>query len=163
MPRFRKLSEAEIAALDQPALGARAQIAREYDAYVAGFTAGDYGQAELASHERRSVVRQRLHAAARRRGLILRFRPGPSPRLIFQVEAAPPAPKPTAPVVKPAPAPAAGADQRRTRETRQQNSRPERPPRRRQTAASRYHEVLPRWMREGQQNGGRNGDKRRKR
>ena len=31
MPRFRKLSEAEIAALDQPALGARAQIARELD------------------------------------------------------------------------------------------------------------------------------------
>lgn len=76
---------------------------------------------------------------------------------------APLALKPTPPVVKPAPAPAAGADQRRTRETRQQNSRPERPPRRRQTAASRYHEVLPRWMREGQQNGGRNGDKRRKR
>ncbi len=158
MPHFRKLTEAEIAAL-QPAPSARAQIAREYDAYVAGFTAGDYGQAELAAHEQRSVVRQRLHAAARRRGLILRFRPGPSPRLTFQVEAAPPMPKPAPAVTKPAPTPAAGADQQRTRKTHQQNS----PPRRRQTAASRYHEVLPRWMREGQQVGGRSGDKRRKR
>ena len=33
MPRFHKLSPAEITALEQPTLGARAQVAREYDIY----------------------------------------------------------------------------------------------------------------------------------
>jgi hypothetical protein len=49
MPSFRKLSPTEIAALEQRPLGARAQVAREYDAYMADFTAGDYGQAQLAA------------------------------------------------------------------------------------------------------------------
>jgi len=35
------------------------------------------------------------------------------------------------------------------------------PPRRRQTAAERYHEVLPHWMRAGQPPGRREGSKRR--
>ena len=155
MPRFRKLNAAEIAALEQRPPGARAQVAREYDACVADFAVGDYGRVELAAHERRKVVRGRLHAAARRRGLVLRFRPGPTPALIFRVEAAPPLARPTPP-------PAAGANQRRGGPARR-DGEPPRPPRRRQTATERYHEVLPRWMREGQQVGGRSGDKRRKR
>ena len=154
MPSFRKLSPAEIAALELPPPGPRARIAREYDAYVATFAAGDYGRAELAAHEQRKQVRRRLHAAARRRGLALRFRPGPGPALIFHVEAAP------APVVRPAP-PAAGADQRRTGVARQHDTPPQRPPRRRESSAERYHKVLPRWMREGQQPGRREGSKRR--
>jgi hypothetical protein len=76
MPRFRKLSPAEIAALHQSTPGPRAQVAQEYDAYLAGFVAGDYGRAELHDDERRDVVRVRLHAVARRRGLALCFRPG---------------------------------------------------------------------------------------
>src|SRR6266542_4712439 len=88
MPSLRKLSEAEIAALEQPRIGARAQVAREYDEYLADFAAGDYGRAELVADERRKVVRRRLQAAARRRGLALRFRPGPGP-LTFHVMVAP--------------------------------------------------------------------------
>jgi hypothetical protein len=132
MPSVRRRSPAEIAVLEQRPLGARTQVAREYDAYVADFVAGDYGRGELAADERRTVVRGRLQAAARRRGLALRFRPGPNPALIFRVEAA------------------------------RRDPVPPRPPRR-QTAAERYHEVLPRWMREGQPPGRREGSKRRAR
>src|SRR6266542_3070297 len=143
MPSFRKLSGAEIAALEQPPLSERAQAVREYNTYVADFAAGDYGRVELAAGERRTVVRSRLQAAARRRGLALRFRPGPNPALIFHVEAAPP------PLARPAPTPATGAEQRSGGAARRDGASP-RPSRRRQTAAERYHEVLPRWMREGQ-------------
>src|SRR5437868_2263078 len=72
MPSVRKLGAAEIAALHQPQLSERAQAVREYDAYIADFAAGDYGRVELAAGERRTLVRGRLQAAARRRGLALR-------------------------------------------------------------------------------------------
>jgi hypothetical protein len=156
MPSLRKLSLAEIAALHQPALSARAQAVREYDAYLADCAAGDCGRVELADGERRAVVRGRLQAAARRRCLALRFRPGPSSALIFHVEAAPP------PLARPVPTPAAGADQGRTGVTRR-NPAPPRLPRRRQTPTERYQEMLPRWMRDGQQGGRRTGSKRRTR
>jgi hypothetical protein len=156
MPSVRRLSPAEIAVLEQRPLGARTQVAREYDAYVADFVAGDYGRGELAADERRTVVRGRLQAAARRRGLALRFRPGPGAALIFRVEAAPP------PLAKPAATPAAGAGQRHDGAARRDGA-PPRPPRRRQSAAARYHEVLPRWMREGNQPGRQDGSKRRSR
>src|SRR5690349_20827682 len=102
MPSFRKLSAAEVAALDLLPVGARAEIARTYDAYLADFAVGGYGRAELLDGERRTLVRQRLQAAARRRGAVLRFRFGPGP-LIFQVAAAPassvpPSQEPSAPI-----------------------------------------------------------------
>jgi hypothetical protein len=154
MPAFRKMSPAEIAARDQPAVGARAEIAREYDAYLAGFAAGDYGQAALIDGERRAVVRQRLHAAARRRGLAVRFRSGPGP-LTFHVMVAseihPPQPLPS---IHAAPVTAPVTDGRL--------QRPPRPPRRRQTAAERYHDVLPRWMRAGQHGSRPNGTAKRR-
>lgn len=78
MPSFRKLSEAEIPA-NPPTLSARAQVAQMYDALLADFVIGAYGRVELVDGERRTAVRSRLHAAARRRGLALRFRPGPGP------------------------------------------------------------------------------------
>jgi hypothetical protein len=156
MPSFRKLDLAEIAALHQPPLSARAQRVREYDAYVADFVAGDYGRVDLAAHERRTLVRSRLQAAARRRGLALRFRPGPNLALIFRVEVAP------RPLARPVPMPAVGADQQRPEEPRRDGA-PPRPPRRRQTPAERYQELLPRWMRDGQQGGRRAGSKRRTR
>ena len=154
MPSFRKMSPAEIAVFDQPAVGARAEIAQEYDAYLAGFAAGDYGQAALIDGERRAVVRQRLHAAARRRGLALRFRSGPGP-LTFHVMVAskihPPQPLPS---IQAAPVTAPVTDGRL--------QRPPRPPRRRQTAAERYHDVLPRWMRAGQPGSRPNGTAKRR-
>ena len=154
MPAFRKVSPAEIAVFDQPSIGPRAQVAREYDAYLAGFAVGDYGQAALIDGERRAVVRQRLQAAARRRGLALRFRSGPGP-LTFHVmvapEICPPQPLPS---IQAAPVTAPVTDGRL--------QRPPRPPRRRQTAAERYHDVLPRWMRAGQQGSRPNGTAKRR-
>src|SRR5437867_1036378 len=104
MPSFRKLDLAEIAALEQPPLSERAQRVREYDAYIADFVAGDYGRVELAVGERRTLVRGWLQAAARRRGLALRFRSGPNPALIFRVEVVP------RPLARSVPMPAVGAD-----------------------------------------------------
>jgi hypothetical protein len=156
MPSFRKLSAAQIAALHQPSPSERAHRIREYDVYLAEFVAGDYGRAELAAGDRRTLVRSRLQAAARRRGLVLRFRPGPNPALIFHVETAPP------PVVKSALTPVAEGNQQRPTVPRR-GPVPSRPPRRRQTATERYHEVLPRWMRDGQQPGRRVVNKRRRR
>jgi hypothetical protein len=124
MPSLRKLSEAEIATLEQSAPGSRAHVAREYDEYLAGFAIGGYGHVELHD-ERRDVVRARLHAAARRRGLALRFRPGPGVAMIFYVVAAP--------VV----APVAAVDQRRDEVARREPT-PQRSPRRRCTAAPRW-------------------------
>lgn len=154
MPLFRKLSPAEVATLDQPAIGTRAEIAREYDTYLADFVIGDYGRAEMAAGERRAVVRRRLHSAAQRRGLALRFGSGPGP-LTFHVTAAPAiSAAPSQEIVVAAPATTPDADQRL--------QRPPRPTRRRQTAAERYHDVLPRWMRAGQQGGRLNGTSKRR-
>jgi hypothetical protein len=155
MPRFRKLNSAQIAELEQRPISARAQVAREYDVHVADFAAGDYGRAELAAHERRTVVRGRLQAAAKRRGLTLRFRSGPGP-LTFRVDTAPPS------IAKAAPMPVFGAEQQRDGTPRRDDV-PPRPPRRRQTATERYHEVLPRWMRTGQSLVRRGGSKQRHR
>ena len=151
MPQFRKLSMAEIAALDQPAIGARAEIAREYDAYLASFAVGDYGRAELIDSERRALVRQRLQGVARRRGLALRFRSGPGP-LTFRVMAAPE-------IRPPQPFPPIQAAQVTAPVT---DGRLQRPPRRRQTATERYHDVLPRWMRTGQPGSRPNGTAKRR-
>ncbi len=154
MPAFRKMSPAEIAVFDQPSLGPRAQVAQEYDAYLAGFAAGDYGQAALIDSERRAVVRRRLQAAARRRGLALRFRSGPGP-LTFHVMVAPEIhPPQPLPSIQAAPVTAPVTDGRL--------QRPPRPPRRRQTAAERYHDMLPRWMRAGQQGSRPNGTAKRR-
>jgi hypothetical protein len=145
MPSFRKLSAAETAVLAQPSIGARAELAREYDAYIADFAIGDYGRAELHEGERRAIVRRRLHAAADRRGLALRFRSGRGP-LTFRVAAAP--------LISATPS---QESFEATPVAEGRSQRPPRPMRGRQSAAERYQAVLPRWMREGQQGGRRNG------
>jgi hypothetical protein len=137
MPHFRKLSETEVAALEPPTLGARAETAQSYDHLLAGFAVGDYARVELHDGEQRSVVRQRLQAAAKRHGLTLHFRSGPGP-LLFHVEVALAAVASAAPAEEPIAAPRVEA----------QRGVGARPPRQRQTAG-RYDDVLPRWMREG--------------
>lgn len=142
MPTFRKLTA-------EPSY---AEVARAYDALLAGFVAGDYGRAEVDVGEQRAVVRAQLQAAAARRGFALRFRPGRGP-MVFCVEQAAPSsslaaaglpsePAPPKPPLAPKP-PAA----RPTR--RQRRPRDERRP------AGRYDDVLPRWMREGDKKGRR--------
>jgi hypothetical protein len=154
MPSFRKVSPAEIAARDQPPIGARAEIARAYDSYLADFAAGDDGRAELVDGERRVVVRRRLQAAAHRRGLALRFRSGPGPLTFHVTPALAISAPPPHEIVAATPLAAPTVDSR--------PPRPPRPSRRRQTAAERYHDVLPRWMRAGQQGSRPNGTAKRR-
>jgi hypothetical protein len=147
MPTFRKVDSIAIEPKSLP-LSKRFQVAQEYDAYLASFAVGDYGRATLFDGERRALVRQRLQAAARRRGLALRFRSGPGP-LTFRVTAAPEMrPSPPHAPVEAAPVIAPVTDGRL--------QRPPRPPRR-QTATERYHDLLPRWMRAGQHGSRPNG------
>jgi hypothetical protein len=142
---------------------------------LSGFVAGDHGRVELGAGEQRPVVRDQLQAAARRRDLALRFRPGRGP-LIFSVEPAPArlakraptlTPAPAEPVARPAArveavvrrpaAPAATPEPPKpSRAARERPAAPQQRPRgTRQPAASRYDDLLPRWMREGQQAGQR--------
>lgn len=149
MPSFRKLALSEMPAPRPPS--ARAQIAQAYDALLADFVIGDYGRADLLDGERRNIVRDRLHAAARRRGLALRFRSGPG-LLIFCVEAVPAIEATLAAAVEPASISDRVPAQRVIKPHRQRQER--RP-------VGRYDGVLPRWMRAGQPPSRRGESKRR--
>lgn len=138
MPTLRKLTQEEARALDAKPLGQRARIAAEYDRYLVDFAPGDYGEVQLDAADNRLTVRNRLQAAAARRGLALTFRRTTGPKLRFRVEAtvdgaqnnagsAPAQPEPPlmAEVVQPKPSevesretPAAGAPKRRGRPPR---------------------------------------------
>ncbi|MFL5807347.1 MAG: hypothetical protein ACJ8CR_37160 [Roseiflexaceae bacterium] len=71
MPTLRKLQEDEVHALAHKGNGIRAAIAMEYDGYLADFDPNDYGEALLAEGESKLNVRNRLRAAAERRGWVL--------------------------------------------------------------------------------------------
>jgi hypothetical protein len=73
MPTMRKLMPAEIETLEGRAKGPRKLVEEQYDRIVFAFDAGEYGEAELESGEKRFTVRNRLDAAAKRRGLTLDF------------------------------------------------------------------------------------------
>ena len=98
MPTVRKLSQDEVRTIENKGKGLRKLIEEEYDMFLSDYAVGDYGEAELASDEKRLTVRNRLKAAAKRRdvsidfkrtqGNILRFKIAPN-----TVAAAPPAAK----------------------------------------------------------------------
>jgi hypothetical protein len=50
-------------------------VEEQYDAFLADYGPGDYGEAELDEGEKRLTVRNRFKAAAARRGLGLIFQP----------------------------------------------------------------------------------------
>jgi hypothetical protein len=155
VPSFRKLDAAEVQAPAARPPSERARVAQEYDALLEGFAVGDHGCAELIDGERRVTVRQRLQAAARRRSLALRFRPGRGP-LIFRVDVAPP----RSPKLIPSPA-AEPPDRANGHAAEQRAPVQRRPHRDRRPAVGRYDAVLPRWMREGSQPERRGRSKRR--
>ncbi|MBK9945135.1 MAG: hypothetical protein IPP13_26375 [Kouleothrix sp.] len=158
MPNFRKVNPTQESAPVQRPLSQRARVAQEYDAFLEGFAAGDHGRAEIVAGDRRALVRNRLQAAARRRGLLLRFRPGPGPALIFRVEAAPPRTRatPAAAPAKVAPAKVATLPSDLPVSTRIEPPRtPDlQRPRGVRQPAGRYDEVLPRWMRDAPNSAG---------
>lgn len=66
MPNVRKLSREEVRTIERKTLGLRKAIEAEYDAFLSGFSPGDYGEAMLDGAEKRLTVRSRLKAAAGR-------------------------------------------------------------------------------------------------
>jgi hypothetical protein len=73
MPQVRKLTPEEVQALQNKGKGQRKLVEEQYDAILSDYAVGEYGEAILASDEKRLTVRNRLRAAAERRGLAITF------------------------------------------------------------------------------------------
>lgn len=73
MPTVRKLSPEEVQTIEYKGKGVRKITEEQYDSFLADYQVGDYGEAELGPEEKRLTVRNRLKAAAGRRGLYLHF------------------------------------------------------------------------------------------
>lgn len=95
MPTVRKLSADEVRHIEGKIKGQRKLVEEEYDAILREYTVGDYGEAELGTDEKRITVRNRLRAAAHRRGLGLDFRRTRGDSLRFKVVAAADATEPS--------------------------------------------------------------------
>jgi hypothetical protein len=104
MPIVRKLTQQEVQTLENKGKGQRQLVEEQYDAFLAGYEAGDYGEAELDEGENRLTVRNRFKAAAARRGLELIFPRTTGNVLRFQVVSGV-EPAEVAPEVEPEPAP----------------------------------------------------------
>jgi hypothetical protein len=112
MPQVRKLAPEEIQAFQNKGKSQRKLIEEQYDAILSDYDVGEYGEALLEPEDNRLTVRNRLVAAAKRRGLGITFRRTSRDMLRFQITAngngpagaavAPPAPEP---VIQPEPAP----------------------------------------------------------
>lgn len=85
MPTVRKLSQDEVRTIETKTKGLRRVIEEEYDTFLQGYSAGDYGEAQLGEDENRITVRNRLKAAATRAGMNLDFKRTKGPTLRFQV------------------------------------------------------------------------------
>jgi hypothetical protein len=95
MPDFRKLAPEEVQSIENKGKGVRKLIEEQYDAILAEYSVGDYGEAILDPDENRLTVRNRMKAAARRRSLGIDFRRTKDDILRFQIipaEQAAPAP-----------------------------------------------------------------------
>jgi hypothetical protein len=85
MPNVRKLTQEEVRTLENRGKGQRKIIEEEYDSFLADYGEGDYGEAYLEPNENRLTVRNRLKAAALRRGLGLDFKRTTGNLLRFKV------------------------------------------------------------------------------
>ena len=104
MPYFRKLEPEEVQKIENKGKGLRKLIEEQYDAILAEYSIGDYGEATLDLDENRLTVRNRMKAAARRRNLAINFRRTKEDILRFQIVAAEepaPPPPPAAAAKKP--------------------------------------------------------------
>ncbi|HEU4324583.1 MAG TPA: hypothetical protein VFS21_15680 [Roseiflexaceae bacterium] len=72
MPTVRKLAADEVKTLERRP-GQRAEVAARYDEFLRDFQLGDYGNVDLEPHENRITERNRLRAAAKRKGVALRM------------------------------------------------------------------------------------------
>ena len=74
MPSFRKLEPEEVKTLENKGKGQRKLTEEMYDSFLGDYQVGDYGEATLESGENRLTVRNRMRAAASRRGVGIDFR-----------------------------------------------------------------------------------------
>ena len=85
MPQIRKLTPAEVQTLEYKPTGQRKLIEKQYDAILSDYAVGEYGEAALEPDEKRLTVRNRLRAAAVRRGLDIDFRRTNGDFIRFQI------------------------------------------------------------------------------
>ena len=89
MATIRKLTIEEIERLQggvQKGMSERVRVAQEYDVFLADFAPDDFGEVDLADDENKLTVRNRLNAAAKRRGWKLAYTPTRGQRIRFQVD-----------------------------------------------------------------------------
>ena len=85
MPQVRKLDPSEIQNIENKGIGLRKQTEKLYDSILADYEVGDYGEAVLDEGENRLTVRNRLKAAATRRGIGINFRRTSGDMIRFQI------------------------------------------------------------------------------
>jgi hypothetical protein len=85
MPNFRKLEPEEVKAYQNKGKGTRKLVEEEYDAILADYAVGEYGEATLDEGDNRLTVRNRMKAAATRRGIGINFRRTNGDLLRFQI------------------------------------------------------------------------------
>src|SRR5215213_10535724 len=85
MPNFRKLNPSEIQTIENKGIGLRKQTEKLYDAILSDYEVGEYGEAVLDEGENRLTVRNRLKAAATRRGIGITFRRTQGDIIRFQI------------------------------------------------------------------------------
>jgi hypothetical protein len=85
LPHFRKLEPEEVKAYENKGIGTRKRTEQLYDSILSDYEVGDYGEATLDAGDNRLTVRNRLKAAATRRGIGINFRRTNGDLLRFQV------------------------------------------------------------------------------
>ncbi|MBK9710937.1 MAG: hypothetical protein IPO81_06295 [Kouleothrix sp.] len=85
MPQIRKLTQAEVQTLEYKSKGQRKQTEEQYDTILSEYAPGDYGEAELGPDDNRLTVRNRLRAAATRRGLQIEFKRTGRDKIRFRI------------------------------------------------------------------------------
>jgi len=88
MPIVRKLSPEEVQTIEHTGKGRRKIIEEQYDRLLEDFAIGEYGEAALDADEQRLTVRNRLKAAATRRGVTLDLKRTSGPFIRFKVSQA---------------------------------------------------------------------------
>src|SRR3954452_15819978 len=85
MPQVRKLAPEEVQEIQNKGKGTRKLVEEQYNAILGDYAVGEYGEAVLDEGENRLTVRNRMKAAAGRRGFAINFRRTQGDLLRFQI------------------------------------------------------------------------------
>lgn len=89
MPSVRKLPPEEVKTIENKGKGQRKITEEEYDRHIADFALGDYGELTLDAGDNRLTVRNRLKAAAKRKGVPITFMRTRGDDIRFRIAEAP--------------------------------------------------------------------------